>query len=50
MIGLLMNNELENIWKEGFMAQLSYSMSICLEGLEKIMKNLSQVTGLWAEL
>lgn len=35
-------NELENIWNEVAMAKMRYHLGICLNRLQKMMKNLSQ--------
>jgi hypothetical protein len=37
-----MNDELENIWKEAVVAESRYYPSICLGGLRKTTKILSQ--------
>jgi hypothetical protein len=36
------SNELERMWKEAVVANLSYYPGICLEALGKTTKNLSQ--------
>jgi hypothetical protein len=41
MIVLLVNNELEGMWKEVVMAKLLYSAGIYCEELRKTMKNIS---------
>jgi hypothetical protein len=41
-----MNDELERIWKASAVANLRYYPGICLEGLRKTTKNVSQSPGL----
>jgi hypothetical protein len=43
MIGLLMNNELEWIWKELAMARFKFLSQHLLGGTEESHKNLSQM-------
>jgi hypothetical protein len=44
MVGWLMSDDLERIWKEAAMAYSKYYPGICLDGLRKTTENLSQVT------
>lgn len=39
LIGRLINNELEIMRKEGFVAYFRYDLDICQEGLRKSMKS-----------
>jgi hypothetical protein len=41
MVGLLVNDEFENMWKKWLWHKLRYYPSICLEGLNKTTKYLS---------
>lgn len=42
MVGSLMNNELETIWKEALMAWFKVLLGICLDGLRETTEILSQ--------
>jgi hypothetical protein len=42
MIGRLMNDDLENIWKESVVSYMKHYPGFRLEGLKKTIKPLSQ--------
>jgi hypothetical protein len=47
---MIVNNELERMWKEAVVAQLRYYPGICLEGLRKTTKTSVRIAGLRAEI
>jgi hypothetical protein len=50
VVGWLVNNELEDTWKEGVVPKLRYYPGIYLKVLKKTTKNLSQTSWYTAEI
>lgn len=50
MIGLLVENEVEAIWKEAVMDIFDTLPGICIKGLIKIMKTLIRISATLAEI
>jgi hypothetical protein len=50
MIGCVMNDELERIWKEADVTLSGYYLGIRLEGHRKTMTNLSQIASVSAQI
>jgi hypothetical protein len=49
-IGVLMNNELEKLWKEAVVAKFKVQFRHMHEGTEKNRKNLVRIAGIWVEI